>query len=369
MMEERMNRYLTIFCVFLVVFSPPTFIHARRPMMPEDLYRIKRVSDPQISPDGKMIAFTISVPNLEDNNFNSDIWIMPISGGKPVQLTRSPEADHSPRWSPEGKRIAFISTRDGVANLYLIRVEGGEAVRVTSSETNLYSPIWTRDGEDIICGSRVMPEEKKIKENWSKSALPRCEARTINQLLFRQWDRWLGDERNHVFLVDPEDGSMKDLTPGDFDTPPVSLTSGHDFDISPDGSQICFVKNVDPMLAVSTNHDLFIADTETLQEKRLTHNPALDSQPHYSPDGRYIGYTVMEKAGYESDRKRLALYDRKEKKHVRLTEALDLSVVQILWSPHSRTIFFTTREQGRSSIYGVDLRGEIKKNKRRWLQC
>lgn len=356
-----MNKYFAVLCVFLLILFPSTFAQAKRPMTPEDLYRIKTVSDPQVSPDGKWIAFTISVPDLEENNFNSDIWLMPVSGGKPLQLTRSPKADHSPRWSPDGKQIAFISSRDGVANIYLIRVNGGEAKKVTSSQTDLYSPLWSKNGAYLICGSRVMSEERKVKENWTESALPKSEARTINYLLFRQWDRWLGDKRNHIFLVALEDGSMRDLTPGDFDTPPVSLSSDHDFDVSPDVSQICFVKNVDPMLAISTNHDLFVVNIETGEEKKLTSNPALDSQPHYSPDGRYIAYGAMEKVGYESDRKRLAVYDRKEDKHLRLTESLDLSVGQILWAPDSRTLFFTAREHGCSSIYRVDLKGDIKK--------
>lgn len=356
-----MRKVLAFLCSFLLYLLPSTLAQAKRPMMPEDLYRIKRVSDPQVSPDGKWVAYTIAVPNLEENHFNSDVWIIPLSGGEPFQLTRSPKSDYSPKWSPDGKRIAFISARDGVANLYLISFEGGEARKITSSKTDLYSPIWSRDGQYILCGSRVIPEGKPDKENWTKPALPRCEARTINRLLFRQWDRWLGDERNHLFLVRIEDGSMKDLTPGDFDTPPVSLSSQHDFDISPDGLEVCYVKNEDAMLATSTNHDLFIVDLKELEERRVTSNPALDSQPHYSPDGRYIAYVAMEKVGYESDRKRLVIYDRGKKKHVRLTESLDRSVEQILWAPSSKALFFASREEGRCSIYRVDLERNIER--------
>lgn len=352
---------MAFFCALILFLNPLGFAQSKRPMTPEDLYKIKEVSDPQVSPDGKWIAYTISVPDLEGNSFKSDIWLIPATGGEPMQLTRSPESDYSPRWSPDGEKIAFVSKRNDAANLYIIRIDGGEAKEITSSEKDLYSPLWSKEGKYILCGSRILPEGKKDIENWTKDELPKCKAKTINQLLFRQWDRWLGDERNHLFLIDVEDGSMKDLTPGDFDTPPVSLSSNHDFDISPEGDEICYVKNEDPVLAVSTNHDLFIVDTKTLKEKKITQNPALDSQPHYSPDGRYIAYTAMEKVSYESDRKCLVLYDRKKEKHLRLTDNLDRSLGQILWSIESKNLFFTVREEGHGSIYKVNLKGNIKR--------
>ena len=356
-----MKSIIVSLIVAILFLNPFVSAESKRPMTPEDLYKIKSVSGPQVSPDGEWIAYTISVPSLEENRYNSDIWLIPVSGGEPKQLTNSPESDHSPRWSPDAKQISFISDRDSIDNLYLIRFDGGEAWKVTSSKTDLYNPVWSKDGKNIICGSRVLLEGKKDTENWTENELPECKARTINNLLFRQWNRWLGDERNHVFLVNVEDGSMKDLTPGDFDTPPVSLSSSHDFDISPDGNEICFVKNEDSVLAISTNHDLFTININTLEETKITPNPALDNQPHYSPNGRYIAYTAMKKVSYESDRKCLVVYDRKKKKHIRLTDDLDRSVGQILWSPDSKQIFFTAREAGRCSIYKVDLKGSVKR--------
>ncbi len=356
-----MRKYVSFIWILVLLLHPLTFAQSKRPMTPEDLYKIERVSEPRVSPDGHWIAYTVSVPDLKENRLNGDIWLIPISGGMPVKLTNSPKSDHSPRWSPDGKKIAFISNREGTANIYLIRIGGGEAQKITSSETDLHSPLWSKDGRYILCGSRVLPEGKKDIENWMKDELPDCRARTIDRLLFRQWDRWLGDKRNHVFLVDVKKGSMKDLSPGDFDTPPVSLSSDHDFDISPEGKEVCYVKNADPRLAVSTNHDLFIVDIETLKEQKITPNLALDTQPHYSPDGRYIAYAAMEKVGYESDRKCLVVYDREERRPLRLTEKLDRSVGQILWSPDSKALFFTTREEGHSSIYRVDLKSNIRR--------
>ena len=156
-----MYKYVAFFCTLVLFLNPLGFAQSKRPMTPEDLCKIKRVSDPQVSPDGKWIAYTISVPDLEENSFNSDIWLIPATGGEPMQLTRSPESDYSPRWSPDGEKIAFVSERNGTDNLYIIRIDGGEAKEITSSEKDIYSPVWSKDGKYILYGSRILPEGKK----------------------------------------------------------------------------------------------------------------------------------------------------------------------------------------------------------------
>ncbi|PIS28192.1 MAG: hypothetical protein COT43_07030 [Candidatus Marinimicrobia bacterium CG08_land_8_20_14_0_20_45_22] len=206
------------------------------------LFVIAQPEKRAMSPDGKWIAYTIATPDLAKDRYFDDIWLVPADGGVTKPLTTHPENDYSPRWSPDGKRIAFISERKGKPNLFMISLDGGEAKQVTFSKTGLYSPIWSKDGLHIICGSRVLPARKNTIENWTKNELPECNARSIDRLLFRQWDTWLGDKKNHIFLVDLNDGSMKHLKPGDFDTPPVSLSSSHDFDISPDGETLVYRK-------------------------------------------------------------------------------------------------------------------------------
>jgi len=351
-------RRITVCIIIMTILS--TFCAAeKRPMNAEDLYHFKYLADPRVSPSGDLVACTIYDPDLDENSMDSDIWIVPLDGGEPIQLTRSPEADHSPRWSPDGSSIAFISGRNEKSNIYLISVHGGEARQITSSENPVHSPSWTGDGRHIICGARVLPENMDNPENWTEEKLPECQARTIDHLLFRQWNRWLGDKRNHLFLVDVESGSMKDLTPGERDIPPVSLASGHDFDISPDGKQVCYIRNTDPIPAAGTNHDLFVIDTESMKEEKITTNPALDSECHYSPCGRYIAYTAMKKPGYESDRRRLVIYDRKRSERKVLTEDLDRSPGQILWAPDGESIFFTARDRGRRSLYRATLEGRV----------
>jgi len=343
--------------VALVLVAVPAL--AERPMAPEDLYAITRVSDPRVSPDGLLVAFTATAVDLGENESNSDIWLVPMTGGVPRQLTRGAGADHSPQWSPDGTRLAFISDREGTADLYVIPVAGGEARRVTSSETDLNRPAWSRDGRFLVCGSRVVPEGAS-RENWTAEDLPECEARTIDRLLFRQWNRWLGDERDHVFLVDAADGSMRDLTPGDFDTPPVSLASGHDFDLSPDGKRLIFVRNDAPDTAMSTNHGLWLVEVaEGAKPRKLTDNPALDSAPVFSPDGRSVAYLAMATPGFEADTRVVHVLDLDSGETRALTADLDRSARQLVWAPDGRRLFFTARDGGRGSVYSVDLDGRV----------
>lgn len=356
-----MKRHIASVSLLVLIAST---IHAAdlRPMTPEDLYLIPRVQDPQVSPDGRWIAFTVGIPDLEANAVDTDIWLMPIEGGEPWQITRGSGADHSPRWSPDGSQLVFVSDRDGTANLYLIPADGGEARALTASETGLAHPVWSRGGRSLVCQSRIMPEALKPedRENWTADDLPESQARSIDRLLFRQWDRWLGDERNHVFLVDTRDGSMTDLTPGLFDAPPVSLASAHDFDIAPDGSEVVYVKNEDPDSAMSTDHNLYLVPAAGGKARVITHSPGLDSQPHYSPDGRFIAYTSMKTAGYESDQAALTVYERAAGSHLTLTPDLDLLVQSVRWAPDSENLYFTARDHGRLKVFSVDLDGKIR---------
>ncbi|MGE5341824.1 MAG: prolyl oligopeptidase family serine peptidase [Candidatus Omnitrophota bacterium] len=360
-MKSKKLVFIFILFVFFMVQVNAQSHSPLKPLTPQDLFNIKKVTEPVLSPDGKWIAYTISVPNFEKNSYSSDIWLVPAAGGTPKQLTTDPADDSSPRWSPDGKSIAFISDRDKTENIYLYSIRTGETKKLTNSTTALASPYWSKNGKFILCKSRFVPEKKESLENWTKNELPECKAKTINHLLFRESNKWLGDARNHLILVNCADGSTKDVTPADADVPPVALNSAQDFDISPDGKEICFVRNDAPIAAISTNQDVFILDTETLKETRITDNPALDHQPHYSPDGLYIAYTAMKKPGLEADRQCLTLYNRKTGARTSLTEPLDRSVVEFTWTPDSKSFYFTCYEEGRNVIYHVDLNGNYKR--------
>ncbi|MEK9135627.1 MAG: prolyl oligopeptidase family serine peptidase, partial [Bacteroidota bacterium] len=174
-------------------------------------------------------------------------------------------------------------------------------------------------------------------------------------LPYRVWDSWKDGKRSHVFVVPSGSGEPKDVTPGDYDTPPIDIGGSVDYAFSLDGKELCFVRNTDPMIAVSTNNDLFVVPLTGGDAKRTTESKANDNQPVYSPSGKYIAYRAMAQPGFEADRYRLILYERASGKAINLTEDFDRSVDDVIWSPDEKSLFFDADDQGYHSIHRVEV--------------
>ena len=356
-----MRKFLITTVLFMLGVSLIAAETDRAPITFDDFIQIKRVSDPQLSPDGQHIAFVMTAMDKGKNASNSDIWIVSVKGGEPWQLTSSPKADFNPRWSPDGKKIAFISTRKGAPQIWMIDPRGGEAYQLTEISTGATGVIWSPTGKHLAFTSSVHPDCETDECNKKKNAAKNdslVKAQVFDELLYRHWNGWRDGERSHVFVVSADGGQPRDITPGDYDAPPISLGSGHDYTFSPSGEELCFVRNIDPELkmAIGTNNDLFVASIEGGAITQLTENRANDNSPHYSPDQKYIAYRAMARPGFEADKYSLFLYDRKNKTHKNLTENFDASVSEIIWAKDSSALFITYGQKGRSALARVLLK-------------
>ena len=332
----------------------------KHPITFDEMMKLHRISSPQASPDGKWVAYAVTTPDMDANRNGSNLWLISIAGGEAMQLTQSGH-DSSPAWSPDGKTLAFLSTRDGNSQVYLLSMEGGEAKKLTTLSTGADLFRWSPDGKTVAFTSAVYLDCKddacnsKRAEEKEKS---KAKARIYDHLLYRHWDHWSDGKRSHLFVI-PADGgaAAKDLTPAaDYDIPPDERGDVSDFAFAPDSKEICYTAVPDKVEAISTNGELFLVPTSGGEPKRITTNPGFDGNPVYSPDGKSIAYHAQLTAEYEADRWRVMLYDRKSGKIENLSEGFDRSAANLSWSPDSKAIYFLAENETLQPLYAMEPR-------------
>jgi len=343
--------------VVLLAFAANARAQEKRAITFKDLIAMHRVSGPQISPDGKWVAYDVATPDYSANHLTHDVWIVAVSGGEARQLTHD-GASERPRWSPDGKRLAILSSHEGAPQVYTIPAEGGESVRVTTLSTGADNELWSPDGKWIAFVSSVYPDCRDDACNSARDAAAAknpVKAHVAEKLLYRHWNAWSDGKRSHLFVVPAEGGAARDLTSGaDYDVPPFSLGDPEAIAFSPDSRELAFTANTDKDEATSTNGDVFTVPVDgSSGPKRITANPGNDWGPIYSPDGKWIAYRAQFQPGYESDRWRLMLYDRASGTITNRTEDFDANVEAFAWSPDSRTIYFETEEKFEDPMYAV----------------
>jgi dipeptidyl aminopeptidase/acylaminoacyl peptidase len=354
-----------------------------RPMTFADLQRMKRLDDPQISPSGQWVMFAATDVDLAANTKVSHLWVVPLksddaaSPSSEKQVTFWKEGESEGRFSPDGKQVAFVANDGATGKSQIFLASWNEANgtlgtprRLTNVSTEADGPVWSPDSQRLLFVSRVYPEcsdeaswleeDACNKRKDDSAAASPVKATVFTHLLYRHWDHYLGDKRSHVLVVSASDGNaVRDLTPrreiGDAEAPVFSLGGPVDYAWAPDSKEIAYVANLDPVPATSTNNDVITLrlDDPGARAMKISTSPGSDDAPAYSPDGKYIAFRSQARAGFESDRFRLMLFDRQANTMTEMLPRFDNWVDEFRWAPNSTTIYFASGEMGDEDIFST----------------
>jgi dipeptidyl aminopeptidase/acylaminoacyl peptidase len=370
---------------------------AKRPITFADLMAMKRVSDPQISPSGKWVLFSVTEVSLEKNSRVNHLWVVPLNA-EPMSQERDtghPESsqerqvtfgdgESNGRFAPDGK-VLYLADKDGRSQLLMGRwsEDAGKILEVNGvrglENADVDSAIWSPDSQSILFAMKVYPECSDLPSWQEEDACDRrkdeaaaastVKAQLFTHLLYRHWNAFTGEKRSHVFVTSPtvtHPVVIRDLTPrsavGDAETPTFSLGGPLGYAWAPDSKEIAYVANLDAVPAASTNNDVFTLRLFEAGAKAVKVSTSLgsDDGPQYSPDGKWLAFRSQKRAGYESDRFRLMLFDRSAKTTTELPKKLNAWVDEFLWSPNSEEIYFASGTAGREPVFSVDVTGDTK---------
>jgi dipeptidyl aminopeptidase/acylaminoacyl peptidase len=333
----------------------------RRPITPEDCYRLRSISDPQISPDGRWIACVISQPDRQQDRFLSDIWLISTRGRKGVQLTNRYHRDSSPRWSLDGSRIAFVAPEKdddkAKSQIWVIPLHGGEARRVTRLKQGASAPVWSPDGKQIAFLARnPKPEDderdpRKPKIEVKDGRVFATDVKVIDRIRYRSSDFLPKDDRRHVYLMPAAGGQPRKLTDGDYDD--------HSPAWSPDGKQIAFVSNRarDPDWDLVT--DIWAVPSSGGKARRVSTLAGGAHSPTWSPDGKVLAYIGSRQPKVSWLEAELYIQPARGGKAVTLTASLDRLAQSPRWAPDSSAIYFTCADEGFISLWRASLNGKV----------
>jgi dipeptidyl aminopeptidase/acylaminoacyl peptidase len=325
---------------------------AARPMSVTDLLTSVRVSDPQLSPDGTLVAYVRTTTDPATLKRNADIWVVRADGsGAPKLLVGGEKSENTPRWSPDGKHVAFISTRDGDSQVYVADADGSHVRRVTTVEGGVQPPlVFSPDGAMLafVADVKMTPD-------------PPVAVHHLTRLLYRHWDEWRENVRHHIFVapLGPAGGgepAPKDLTPGDYDSPPTQQEDAA-ITFTPDSRELVFVSNREGIDKESwtTNADIWSVPVTGGAARKLTANPAADAQPLFSRDGKRMFVRAQRRPGFESDRWYIDVYDTSTWQMRPLFESPDLSVSDFKIAPDGSAVAFVAANHAEDNLFRLPL--------------
>ena len=332
------------------------------PLSVHDLIAMDRISDPQVSPDGRRVAFVKSSLDLDANRRRSDLWLVRSDGNGLRQLTTDPASDFNPRWSADGESIWFLSTRSGSSQVWRLDLDGARPQQVGSLPLDAGNLIISATGSHLAFSLDVFPDCRGVECTAQRLDAEQgfVSGQEYDRLFLRHWDTWKDGRRSHVFVMPAAGGAPVDVMQGmNADSPSKPFGGSEEFTFTPDGRSVVFTaRDVGRAEPWSTDFDLYVAPIDGSQPPRvLTEaNGAWDTNPTFSPDGTMLAYLAMRRPGFESDRRRVVLMSWPDGESRVLTEEWDRSPASLAWSPDSKTLLATAGNLGNVTLFAIDAR-------------
>jgi dipeptidyl aminopeptidase/acylaminoacyl peptidase len=358
---------------FALAGAATTALAAPRGLEVRDLVTLDRVSEPALSPDGRRVAYVVREVDYDANAASKSLWLMDTSGkSRARRLTAKGSSAMSPQWSADGRELYFLSSRSGTTQLWRLGLDGGEAQPVTSYALDVGSYKLAPDGRAVAFSLEVFTDCEDLactKQRLDERAAKKSTGVLYDKLFVRHWDAWADGRRNQLFVARLDDEGTAAAKPVrisqgiDGDVPSKPFGDASEYAWSPDGRSLVFSARIaGKSEAWSTNFDLFRApvDGSSAPVNLTRENPAWDTGPVFSADGRTLYYRAMQRPGFEADRFALMAMDAKGGTPRALAPRWDASADTIVLSPDGRRIYTTAAELGRHPLFAVDIAdGEV----------
>lgn len=338
---------------------------APSPFTVDDMWSMQRIGAPVASPDGRLVAFTVSHTDMQANKSLTDLWLQPLSGtGSAKRLTTHDAAENHPQWSADGKHLYFLSSRSGSNQVWRIAIDGGEAEQISRYPLDVSGYKLSPSDTQILVSFEVFADCDTLActaDRNKKAADSKVSGKLYDKLFVRHWDTWKNGQISRLYWDRLEDGKPRHAPTAvstlDADVPSKPFGGEEEYSFSPDGEHIYFnarIKGVSE--SWSTNHDIYQYDLARGELKNLTPDmPGTDITPIVSPDGKKLAWLSMARAGFEADKLRIMVRDLRTGETIDVSEKIDRSFGGLQWSADSKTLFATANDLGQHSLFALNV--------------